>query len=448
MLLLERFKVDGRFRAAAILALLPIAAFYLILFREMRNVPIIDDYPSILTFVVAFRLAPTWGQKLLLLITTQFHEYKLIFMNAVVALQVICLGHVNFSFFIVCGNLLVLGVLWLLWKHSFTAETDLARRVMLFVPVCFLLFQLNWTENLDWAICDLQTVPVLFFTLASLHLLLKPERRSFQWACLCALLGCFSSANAFLFAPIGFFLLLEKRRWKEIAAWITTFCVALALYLYKYTLIVRSDHGTNVSLLDKFLFYLSFLGGAVENMHRFPIKGGAIGIGLILLTAFCYSWRSGFRKANPFFFYMALWCLISGAMVAQERSGIGIILSLLSRYKVYCDFMLIYCYIYAVHRFDIVSLSPRRKRTFYYSALAAVIILAIVSDAAGYKFLANRQQRVELGLNEYTADPLKNVPMISENDQPIPQQEPEDDRILLNQAIALGVYKLPAPNER
>lgn len=71
-----------------------------------------------------------------------FHLVKL-------ALQYALTGHISFVFMIWLGNLLLLGVLWLMWQNFFKTEQRLARRLLLFAPVCYLFFQLNYVENLD-----------------------------------------------------------------------------------------------------------------------------------------------------------------------------------------------------------------------------------------------------------------------------------------------------------
>jgi len=429
---------------ALIFALLPIVAFYAMLFREMRSVPMFDDYQAVVSFVLIFKQLPSLGSKLLFIIAAQHDEYKLIFEHAIIAAQYSLTGHISFGFLILLGNLLVLGIAWLLWKNYFSDEKDLTRRIILFLPICYLLFQLNYVENLDWAMCSLQTIPVLFFTLASLHLLLSDKKWAFPLACLCAWLGCLSSSNAFLIAPIGLFILVPRRNWRQISAWTVTFFVALGMYLYRYIRITRPNFDPHVFLYHKIGFYFSFLGSSVENMHHFPIRNGSVVLGVLMIAIFCHSILTGFYRKNPFAFYSTLWVLITAILVAQVRSGLGLDMSLAVRYKIYSDLVLIFCYAYVVARIDTVSTPLGRKHLLYCSSLALIVMLAASSDYFGYKFLVKRQMRVEEGLNEYLASPSTNPPMISTTGEPILSGEPAFARTVLTQAIKRGIYIMPS----
>lgn len=358
-------------------ALLPITVFYAMLFHEMRTVPMFDDYQAVISFVLKFKQLPSLGSKMLFIVAAQHDEYKLIFEHAIIAAQFALTGNISFGFLIVLGNLLVLGIAWLLWNNHFSNERDLTRRRILFLPICYLLFQLNYVENLDWAMCSLQTVPVLFFTFASLHLLLSDKKWAFPMACLCAWLGCFSSSNAFLIAPIGLFVLVPRCNWRQVGAWTATFCVALGMYLYRYTRITRPNFDPNVALHQKIGFYFSFLGSAVENMHHFPVKNGSVVLGVLTFVIFCHSIYTGFCRTHPFVFYSTGWVLITAILVAQVRSGLGLDMSLAVRYKIYSDLMLIFCYSYVVSRIDAPSTPLSRKRLLYCSSLARSCYLPI-----------------------------------------------------------------------
>ena len=436
--------------AALACALFPIFAVYTLLFREMRNVPMFDDYQAIVSFALIFRQLPSLGSKLLFILAAQHDEYKLIFEHLILAAQLALTGKISFTFLIVLGNLLLLGILWLLWKHYFAEEKNLARRILLFAPICYLIFQLNYVENLDWAMCGMQTVPVLLFTLAALHFILKLDSRSIAIACLCAFLACLSSANGFLIAPLGLFILLSAKRrastpgWSSILAWTTTFFVALAMYLYRYIPITRAGFDPHVTFPHKVLFFLAFLGAAAENMRHFPVRHGAVVLGLVILAVFLLSVRTRFDRTNPFAFYSCLWFLLSAAAVTQGRAGLGMDISLSLRYKVYSDLLLIFCYGYGASLSRHFVFLRKHKQPLFACALATTMLLSVSSDLFGYKALHKRRVRAAEGLNQFASDPARNVPMISTNGEPILSGEPEFARVVLNQAVAQGIYSLPS----
>jgi hypothetical protein len=433
-------------RLAALLACaLPVVCVYAILLREMRDVPLLDDYHAVLEFVLTLRQLPTHGSRLLWVIAAQHSEYKLIFEHIIIAADWALTGRIHLEFLIVLGNLLMLGILWVLWKNYFADEPNLTRRLFLFLPICCLLFQLNYVDTLDWAMCGLVTIPVVLFSLASLHCLI---RQRLGLACLFALLACFSSINAFLVAPVGLLVLLTRRHWRQVALWTASFCIAFGLYLYRYTVIHLPDHGTHVPLADKLLFWVLFLGGAAENQHRFPVKNGALVLGLLLLAIVAYAWRKGFRKTYPFAFYGTLWVLLTAAVVAEGRSGGGIATSLTGRYKIYSDLLLVFGYFALAKFVEGSSLARARQRQLYAAALACIVLFSAASDFLGYKLLLKRNMRVALGISDYVADPAHNVPMVTISGEKDVSEGPPRARVILNESLAAGIYTLPPAPKR
>lgn len=434
--------------AALGVALLPLVAFYSVLWHEMRNLPIIDDYHTIIEFDLVLRKLPSLGSKLLWIVIAQHNDYKLVLLHLLVAIQYALTGHVEFTVYMVTGNLMVLGILWLYWRHSFPEEASFLRRIVLFLPICYVLFQLNWVENLDWAITDLQTVPVLLFAMATVHFLIKPGQRSFVVACLCAVAGCGSSINGFLMAPVGLLILVPRRSWGRATVWTVTFAVCLAVYLYHYVPYAATVEGKGGKLATKALFFVSLSGGSLENMSRLPVKGAAIVLGAVLLGVFAHACWRRYDLQNPFAFYTVVWVLLTGLLITEGRTIGGITLSLTGRYKIYCNLLLIFAYVYTVSNLQKSSVTARQKQWLYGLALSASALLCAGSDYFGYKFLVHRRLKVAEGLREFEADPAHNPPVISFTDQPIPQIEPQHDRVLLIEAAQTGVYRLPPPEKR
>jgi hypothetical protein len=445
---MEQPQQSPRFLAALSAALLPVVFFYAVLLRNMRNVPQLDDYPLFLGFITTLRQTETLHAKLLLFLTTQHFEYKLILPEAIAAAQCALFGHVNFSFLILLGNLASLGILWLYWKNAFPSETHLLRRVLLLLPVCYLLFSLNYAEAVNLAEFGLQIGASIFFAFVAIHFLIRPSNRDLALACLFALLAVFSNANGFLLVIVGLPALASRRKAVHFLAWIVTFALALAVYLFHYVPVVMAANGIHRPLFEKLFYLLSFLGAATENMSRFPIKGGAIVIGALVLLLFLDACRTRFYRRQPFVFYATLWTILTAVVVAQGRSGMGITLSLSLRYKIFSDLLLIFCYVYAVNRFDTPAAHPSRKRSLYAAAVTISVLFSLFSDYFGYRFLTNRQHRVEFGIDQFAADPAHNPPMVSLTADPLPPPEPEICRGILNRAIAAGIYTLPPATRR
>ncbi len=428
--------------------LLPAIAFYALLWREMRPVPMFDDYHAILMFALSFKDLPGPGSKLLYLLAAQHGEYKLVVEHAVVAADLALTGHVHFGFLILLGNALVLVVAYVLWRNTFVSETEVAHRFLLFAPVCYLLFQLNSAENFDWAMCGLQTMPVVLFTLASLHFLLRKSKSALPLACLCAMVASLASANGFLLAPIGLAVLIGERRVRGAALWCASEIVALCLYLYRYVPFVVQPTDPHHGPLQKGLFFLAFTGGAIENIHHVPVKNASMGLGLLIVATMVHQFKTRLYRSDPFGFWTMAWYLLSAAVVAQVRVGQGLNLSLTGRYKIYSDLLLIACYVYWMPRVLVAVRLRSRRRLVYAAMCGATMLFAAAGDLFGDQFLNKRQGRVAQGLNEYVADPAHNPPEISLNGEPFAGGEPELTRTVLTRALKEGIYTLPTAGAR
>ena len=428
----------------AILCVLPLLLVYGILWREATGLPVLDDYHAIFVFALGQRHLPAMG-RLVNVVAAQHNEYKLIFEHAIVAADLAFTGHIHLSFLIWLGNLLLvpLGIIfWAQFRPNDTAQ----RRLLLFLPLSWLLFQLTYAEMVDWAMEALQALAVVCFAVASFYLLTRQSRRSFLLACATGGLAALSSANGFVVAVIGAGLLFRQRRLARIVPWCLTFAAALAAYLYRYTPV---PHGAPASLSVRLLFVPSMIGGVVENMHGFPIHHAAIVLGVILLAVYAHALRHGYYRTHPFLVATASWALITVLMTAWVRSSMGLNLSLSSRYKIYSTLMLVFCYQYLADRIVAAgTLSTRTKKTLYGGALAAAVIFALLSDAMGVKLLKTRKAEAIAALGWYLAAPQTHSPFPEHLDARAGENDATglgiEARQSLSESLASGIYTLPA----
>lgn len=401
-----------------------------------------DDFLAILNFSLAWSAQPPGFSRVLEVIASQHNEYKLVVEHAVVAIDLALTGHVHFGLLIWTGNLMLLGVGYLFWKNFFP-ELDLPQRLMLFAPAAWLLFQLNYVENFDWAMCGLQTLPVLLFTLAGLHFLLRTHRGSLGLACGSAVLGCLSSGNGFLMAPVGIVLLLRARRLRATALWTGAYLFALAVYLYQYHRFLHPEYEQGIPFSHKVLFYLSFLGAAAENMHHVPIRNASTCLGALICGAVALACWHGFHREHPFLFWTAVWCLLTAAVATEARIGEGMAVALTLRYKVYSDLLLIFCYGLGVSVVRSSRLPVSRQRGLYVAAALGTVLLVSVSDVIGYRFLMNRERNTQSALATFVANQTSASPEVGANGLPVSDLRSALDRRILLQCIAQGIYALP-----
>jgi hypothetical protein len=420
--------------------LLPIAAAYAIMARFSVNVPIIDDYDTIMDFAVRYQALPTAGARLHYILADQYVEYKLVFLHLFTAGQLALVHHLSFSFTFWVGNVALLALLFVSWSSFFAEERDLERRLLLFAPMVFFLFSLNYAEAVDWVACDIGYILTIVFSLLSLHLLagetILTPIRVFACACLCALLACTIAANAFLLLPLGLLVLLPRRAYLRAVFWCACFLLALVPYLVHYAPDMHSGSGP-FRLIP--LYFLSFIGGAS------PIARSEIPAGCLVLAIYAAALRSGFHRTHRRATLAVTWLLASAALAAVGRGRTGVAFSRDSRYKIYADLILLFCYGFLATRAAQGSFEIKTKRRLLAATLAVAVLFCIKGDYAGVRILRTREQMVRAAFHRYRADPQHNSPMYF--NQPAADgffaQYEIRARDATNAAVAAGLYDPP-----
>jgi hypothetical protein len=435
---------------AALLVILPPVFFYTILFHTAVNLPIIDDYEAILGFVnQSMHQKGILGQ-LGYLLTSQHNEYKLYVMQAVVWLQYRACGHIDFRILSAIGNSFVLLLGILLWKLFLPGHKELVSRLMYFVPVSLLLFQLQEAENLNWAASALQHVAVLFFAFSAIYLLAKGG-----WSQLVAALGLlalaiFSDGNGVLLIPIGLLILGMNRRWAGVTCWLAASAGSLLLYAHHYN--VQSSQSrmhdsvfTTVTRLNP-LFALSVIGSA----GGVPFAAGSIVLGVALCIFFLNMARRGYYRRNPIISYCVLFLLLTAAGVAALRSDFGVAYSLHTRYMAYSSLLLIFAWFAVVEEF----LQHRRAELFhndlFLCSLLAAFAFSAFMDLYGWTQINGRNRKLEHSMAAFED---KSAP--EDDGAPGPRSLLTDDRAIadaynqqarayLLEAMQNGIYQPPA----
>ena len=316
--------VTARQRIKFLLAfavLLPGIVAFGILYRQALPLPYQDDYGTILAFAADYDQLPSLTTKVLYIATAQSNEYKLGFEHSIVAAEIEVTRHLNFSFLTALGDLFLIPLAYLLWRTYQGDESDLNRRLLAFLPISFLFFSLTYWENLNWTTTGLTNIPVIFFSLLAIYLLLprkmiEPTLARLLLACLAAALAAFTSANGFLLGPVGLLVLLARRAYARALVWCASFLLPLAAYLYHYTRLVHpADIG---SYLTRPLFFLAFLGcGAI------PFRWPAAVLGIVILRILWLAFRARFDRTNPVAFYFTAWIVATALLVAWVRGAVS-----------------------------------------------------------------------------------------------------------------------------
>lgn len=432
--------------------ILPPTLFYLALFRTALDLPILDDYDAILGFVNQWIACKSTADKVLWFLTSQHVEVKLFFLHAIVLLQYTLLGHLNFRFLSLFSEGFILLMALVLWKMFIPKYSDTLLRLTLFLPVMFLLFQLQYSHDLSVVTPGTAHIASLYFSLSAIYMLHKDERWSFLAGLAFLVLAIASFGNGFMVIPIGMLILLRKRRYKDAAVLLMVAVVCVAIYAYRFDShvpeggVIPVPRFTWLLVPLDCLYVLYFLGSAGGFNTHFP--PGAFILGCLLLTIFIWMTVTGQSKKNPLLFDSALFLLLSAATAASRRAAFGPEQSLASRYSLYSITWVILAWMLIVEKF-----LPRLRRPWdngmFFGVLAFSVLFSLCWDLIGLRSIQDRNEGVTTAIVTFdhptlqAPDPFPVPPYR----YPGPNGEAEGlklrerMRTTLNRSIELGVYR-------
>ena len=389
--------LDGR-RSVAVsssLVLAPVAIFYGILFHSLTSIPNEDDYETILAFLNETVRIDGFRRKCIWLITSQHNEYKLIFEHAVAWIQLQFLGHVSIIALGVIGDLFVLFIAGILWAMFLPDENDMAKRLALFVPVAWILFQLQYAETLNFVTASLFNLPAIAFSFCAIYCLCR--RDHFIAASACLVLAVSSSGNGLLMIPLGIVILLRDVR--RLFVWLGVSCLCVGVYAFRYNLMSSqspSRYGSSVIEAAQRinpLYFLALLGSAGSS----PVRIGAYFLSLTLCAAFVYFGMRGWYRRNPTVAYCIAFVLLTAVGAAALRSDFGVGQSLQSRYAIYSALLLIFLW-YAIVENLFHGWTRKQRRVVVSVAIAMSICFSVNMDFIGHRYLVDRNARLRTGL--------------------------------------------------
>ena len=389
-------------------AVIPVVIFYTLTFRVLVNLPFMDDYGNVLKFLNILHGKPGLRAKAYYLLTVQHNEYKLFFENTVFVLQYAVLGHTNLVFLCIFGDLSILFLGIILWKMFLPQLENRLLRLALFLPVTWLIFQLSYSETINWAAPGIQNLYIPVFSLATFLFLVKDDRWHFLAALASMVLAIATSGNGFIAAFVGFLMLARARRGKRLLQWVVATVAMAALYAYHYNVMSSqspNQHSVLVTLLHlKVLYIFSFLGSVsatlIANGH--PIKVSMV-IGLALILFFLiYLFRAGISR-NPAVVAAVVFLLLTAVGVAGLRSDFGSGQGMSSRYRIYSSLMLVFAYFVLSEKHLQQRELPLWRSRVYLGALLFSIFFSLKMDIDGNHYFQWRRDVVvkEMAIYEH-----------------------------------------------
>jgi hypothetical protein len=434
----------------AVFVALPVFLFYGILFRNTINVPRQDDYEALLDFLNHMTMLKGVSARSAYFLASQFNEYKLFFGHGLAWLQLVLFGHVDITLLCALGNGFVFLLAVLLWKMFLPNHENLTYRMALFIPVSWLLFQLQYVGTLNWAMPSLQNLPVLLFSLCAIYLLVRPARGSFFWALLCFVLAVASSGNGFLMIPIGVLILLLAHRYVRVMCWLAISAGCVAGYAYRYNLNPypsQVNHSVFAAVIRLPLYAIAFIGNALALPGRYHAKLGFLA-GLLLCIFFIAMARRGYIRKNPLVSSCILFLLLTAAGVAVLRSDLGVAQSQASRYGIYSALLLIFAWFAIAEEFLQHKNIPLQRNHILLFVTAGAVLFSLANDEFGWHELEGMNREIIRGMVAYehpVSPETSNGPIL-----PYPNQTARFDEldraapVILRQSTKLGIYTPPA----
>ena len=435
--------------AAAFVVVLPAATFYSILFRQIVNLPFLDDYDAVLGFLNNLVELRGVSEKLLFFLTARHNEYKLFFVDGSVWLQTALLGHVNFKILCAAGNGFVLLLAILLWKMFLPGYKDITAKLMLFLPVTLLIFQLQYVETLNWAMPSLQHLPSLVFSLAAIYFLMRLSRRAYYCGAAGLVLAIAASGNGLLMVPIGAVILAQRGRYKRMAGWliISAGCVAVYAYRYGFMSSLSPSHRSIFAPLihARPLYLLTLMGNATAP----PFFGRVLLVSElycpVLALALCAFYiamvQRGYFRRNAMVGYCVLFLLLTELGITGLRSELGILESLSSRYGMYSLLILIFAWFAIVEEYLLRANGTVQKRAVA-GVIAGTILFSAGMDVFGWRYLADRDRTLVQGMiafEDSSAGPV--LPMTGQSTSM--NEFDQHARAVLQESMRLGIYQPP-----
>ena len=419
-------------RILQLLWIVPLLAYYLVLWRWAQNIPFNDDIVDILGFTLSLAdaegVADVFGALL-----EPHNDHRTSASRLWYALAYQLNGEINFRHLSFLANLSVVALLAL-----FSLQTRGRQlRGITVLSLALLFFQPRAFGPMFFVMCGFAFYNVCLYGVASLTALQRPTRVNFALALLCAVLATFSLASGQMIWPVGL-AWLSYRSWRGELNWRYPLGWALAtilcLYLYQLGWDKPNSVGRLLALLaDEPLFVVRFglaIAGSAFCWGE-SMLAELLGMSMLGLLIW-YSWRD-FRRGLSCLHWIAWYLLAQCFVIALGRAP----------YAAALDNAMFFA---LVPRYSFISLTlaapllllglrdqSRGRRPEI--ALACTLLFSLLFNLGSYAFyLPQVHAHWEYRLKFYNSGQYQLLGM--------PLRE---SNALVERAVARGIYRPPPP---
>jgi hypothetical protein len=372
-----------------LLGLTPILFFVYYVWQYTINVPFLDDNLYYTKAVVDVNKSQSLSEAFWIFMRQHtITEHKTPVSRLVAWLLYKITGTLNFFTFAQIGNLTLFGILFLFWrffqKHAWN--------IVYFLPIPFLLFQMQTFENQFWMGCAWLYYPIGLWQMVTFYFLSYQKPRYFLYAMLSAVFVTFIFSNGmFVFFPATLLLIYQKR-YKALGIMAVVAAVCLTVYFsnYKPSPIVPPAFSIPNILTGFVLMLGSYMD--VQDFHKIsPITATTVGFIIIGFLIYGGVWllrryfkflpKESSEKESDILFLVASMialCMSAGAVAYSRYTGEhGFEEMFASRYRFMSILLMCLAYLFSL---------LLTKGTFRKIVLATFLPLTVFLYAYSYYF--------------------------------------------------------------
>jgi hypothetical protein len=309
-----------------VLLIVPVIPFILKVLEYAVNIPYMDDYDAILTFLCDFKQAG-FTHKIALLFS-QHNEHRILFSRIVYAVYYALTGTINFRNIILIDNILLLGIyttMLLFFRKCLPRYWKIAGLVL-----GLGLFDMNNFENGNFAMAGMANYGIILLFLLSLWFYTKDNKKYLVAAALLQVLCIYSEGNGVIAALfIALYCVLSRNKIKTITS-AAVLLIFSPLYFIHYT--TQASQHPPIQAGKILPFFLHSVGAHFSNEYGI-VAAVVILAGLAILLPVDKKIR--FKENTLPFISITGFILATLGAIAVFRSNMPDISSYSSRYFIY-----------------------------------------------------------------------------------------------------------------
>ena len=419
---------------------MPIILYFYFLSEYSLNIPKWDDH-ALKAFILEFENANGFLAKFQTFFK-QHNEHRIAFDRLITLIVFKIHGTIDYRWLMWVGNFTLIGTLIIFYKIFQKQKVTL----WFFVPVPFILFQLQLWENTFWGMAAVQNFGIILFIYGLIYLISSEKKTHFYLALLFAFFATYTSGNGITVFPICIVLLLLQRRFKETFIFGIISILLIFVYFYHYQMPPSNPPMIGIRLGKIIFGFCSFLGSAFDLIPNSSgrikltiVAGGVLFLISAIITIYLI-FSSKLLKKNRFlnqtelFVLGSLMFLIGTAiLVTFTRISFGDIGLLTSRYKIYAILLLITLYIFIISKIELINL-----KWLAFPLILLAIGFNFIANYINFKEVVNfRNQLISFTINwKLSPDSQKNSNNITLYE--IPKLEIENQISNINKSIKLS----------